>query len=199
MPAAVELFAPGGPRAPDRLLFVGRLSAQKGLAVLLRALPDVEPAVSLDVIGEGPDGDSLRRLAAGVGIAARVRWHGTLPQSRLAEFYRTATALVVPSVDEGLGLVAVEAHLCEAPVVAFDSEGLRDVVADGETGLLVPKVDAAALGAALNRLLRRADRGATLGVEGRRRALERFAPDAVARRYLGIYRDAISHSHDRTR
>jgi len=194
MPADVELFTPDGARVRDRLLFVGRLSAQKGLSLLIRALRELPTAVTLDVIGDGPDAAGLRGLAATVGVAHRIRWHGALPQSRLVDFYRAATALVVPSIDEGLGLVAVEAHLCEAPVVAFDSGGLPDVVADGETGLLVPHVDASALAAALNGLLSRADVGAALGAQGRRRALERFTPAAVARRYAGIYRDAISHS-----
>jgi glycosyltransferase involved in cell wall biosynthesis len=196
MPAAVELFTPGPGRAPDRLLFVGRLSAQKGLAFLLRAMGALPPAISLDVVGEGPEADSLRQIATDVGVSDRVRWHPAMPQSRLADFYRAATAVVIPSVDEGLGLVAVEAQLCEAPVVAFDSGGLRDVVANDQTGVLVATVDVSSLAAGLKRLLNRADRGAALGAAGRAHALERFAPDAVARRYAAIYQDAINHSTD---
>jgi glycosyltransferase involved in cell wall biosynthesis len=173
------------------------LSKQKGLATLLRAMVEVRSSISLDVIGDGPEGDALRGLAASLGVASRVRWHGALPQSRLAAFYRGATAVVVPSVDEGLGLVAVEAQLCEAPVVAFDSGGLRDVIADNETGTLVTRIDASALAAGIERLFDRADRGAALGAAGRIRALDRFAPEAVARRYASIYRDAINHSDDR--
>jgi glycosyltransferase involved in cell wall biosynthesis len=196
MPAAVELFAPGEGRAPDRLLFVGRLSAQKGLATLLHALSELPPAISLDIVGDGPESGSLRALAASLGVATRVRWHSAMPQPRLAEFYRSATAVVVPSVDEGLGLVAVEAHLCATPVVAFDSGGLRDVVTDGETGILVATINPPALATGLKRLLSRADKGAALGAAGRARALERFAPEAVARRYAAIYRDAISYRYD---
>jgi glycosyltransferase involved in cell wall biosynthesis len=197
MPADVELFSPDGPRAPDRLLFVGRLTAQKGLDVLLRALSEVSPDVSLDVVGDGPEGEGVRQLSASLGLAARVRWHPPMSQGALVDFYRAATALVVPSVGEGLGLVAVEAHLCETPVVAFDSGGLRDVVAHGETGVLATDVGAAALAAGLNELLRRSDRGAALGREGRRRALARFAPQSVARVYAAIYREAIRHFDQR--
>jgi glycosyltransferase involved in cell wall biosynthesis len=197
MPADVELFSPGGARAPNRLLFVGRLTPQKGVDLLLRAMAELPRDVSLDVVGDGVEADALRRLAISLELAPRVRWHPPMPQSGLVDFYRAATALVVPSVDEGLGLVAVEAQLCETPVVAFDSGGLRDIVSDGETGILVRSVSAAALAVALSDLLRRPDRGASLGRAGRARALERFAPDAVARHYVGIYEEAISHFHHR--
>jgi glycosyltransferase involved in cell wall biosynthesis len=197
MPVDVELFSPGGARARNRLLFVGRLAAQKGLDHLLRALAELPPDVSLDVVGDGPDGDRLRRTAASLGVSSRVTWHGALPQPRLVEHYRTATALVVPSVDEGLGLVAVEAQLCEAPVVAFDSGGLRDIVVDGESGILVRPPSSETLAAALRALLLRPDQGAALGRAARAGALARFAPDVVGRRYAAIYLDAINHFRDR--
>jgi glycosyltransferase involved in cell wall biosynthesis len=197
MPVDVSLFSPGASRAPGRLLFVGRLTEQKGVDLLLRALAKLPPRISLDVIGNGPDEDRLRVLATSLNLAERVRWHHAMPQAALVEFYRTATAVVVPSIDEGLGLVAVEAQLCEAPVVAFDSGGLRDVVIHGETGLLAPEVTAEGLVRALSELLERSDHGAAFGMAGRLRALERFSPDVVARRYTAIYREAIDHSNDR--
>lgn len=197
MPAEVALFSPDGARAPNRLLFVGRLTAQKGVDLLLRALAELPSNVSLDVVGDGVEAEALRRLAASLGVAPRVRWHPPVPQQRLVDFYRAATALVVPSVEEGLGLVAVEALLCETPVVAFDSGGLRDVVVNGETGVLVPSISATAIATALNDLLRRSDRGASLGRAGRLRALASFAPEAAARRYVAIYQEAIHHFRDR--
>jgi glycosyltransferase involved in cell wall biosynthesis len=193
MPADVQRFSPAGDRARDRLLFVGRLLPQKGVEYALRALVALPPEVSLDVVGDGPDSERLRRIVASLGLSARVRWHGAMPQARLVDFYRAATALVVPSVDEGLGLVAVEAQLCETPVVAFDSGGLRDVVVDGETGVLVPSVNSETLAAALRALLARPDQGASFGRAARAAALARFAPDAVGRRYAAVYRDAINH------
>lgn len=194
MPVATDIFSPGGARASDRLLFVGRLNAQKGLEFALRALAAMRHPVSLDVIGDGDDRATLEALAASLGVAEHVRWHGALPQPRLVEFYRSATALVVPSLEEGLGLVAVEGQLCETPVVAFASGGLPDVVQDGRTGVLVPPGDAGALTRALDDLLDRPDRGAALGAAGRLHALATFAPESVARRYAGIYRNAIASS-----
>jgi glycosyltransferase involved in cell wall biosynthesis len=197
MPVDVSLFTPGTSRARDRLLFVGRLTEQKGVDLLLRALANLPREISLDVVGDGPEADGLRVLASSLDLGERVRWHHARPQAALVELYRTATAVVVPSVDEGLGLVAVEAHLCEAPVVAFDSGGLRDVVIDGETGRLAADVTADGLAGALMELLERPDRGASFGRTGRARALERFSPDVVARRYAAIYREAIDHFNDR--
>ena len=187
MPVATELFSPGGQRQPNRILFVGRLNTQKGIEMLLRALSLTQFMVTLDVIGDG-DGVRLREIAEGLGVTERVRWIGALPQHKLTEYYRSAAALVVPSVNEGLGLVAVEAQLCETPVIAFDSGGLSDVVQNDRTGILVTEISAGALAAAIDSLLARPDRGAALGAAGRLHALATFAPESVARRYADLYR-----------
>ncbi len=191
MPVVPDLFSPPTSRPADaRLLFVGKLNTQKGIAHLLRAMAVMRADCTLDVVvGVGSRDDEARSLARDLGVVNRVRWHPLLPQARLAELYRQATVLVMPSVDEGLSLVAIEAQLSETPVVAFDSGGLPDVLEDGATGLLVPPADHQALAAALDRVLNLPDRGAAMGREGRRFALERFAPDAVARRYAAIYRE----------
>lgn len=191
MPVATDLFAPGGDRHERRLLFVGRLNAQKGIALLLDALARMESPAHLDVIGDGPDAGELRRQASSLGLDARVRWHGPLPQPRLAEFYRSAAALVVPSRDEGFGLVAVEAQLCETPVVAFASGGLADVIEDGVTGYLVPPGDAGALASRLDQVLASGSRAA-IGKAGRQAALARFAPESVARRYRLLYESVLA-------
>jgi glycosyltransferase involved in cell wall biosynthesis len=195
MPVAAELFSPGGRRNQKRLLFVGRLNKQKGIELLLHAISRIpDSAIQLDVVGDGDDREALQQLASGLGIADRVHWQGTMPQPRLVDFYRGAAALIVPSVDEGLGLVAVEAQLCETPVVAFDSGGLPDIVQHDRTGVLVRDIDAGALAAAIVSLLERDDRGAALGAAGRLHALATFAPESVARRYADIYRSAIARS-----
>jgi len=188
MPVATSLFSPGGHREPKRLLFVGRLNAQKGIETLLRALAQTRSDASLDVIGDGADETRLRELAGELGIASRVRWIGSMPQQQLTAHYRSAAAVVVPSINEGLGLVAVEAQLCETPVIAFDSGGLSDVVQNDRTGVLVKETSAGALAAAIDSLLARPDRGATLGAAGRLYAIATFSTDAVARRYADLYR-----------
>jgi glycosyltransferase involved in cell wall biosynthesis len=188
MPVATDLFSPGGQRQGNRLLFVGRLNQQKGIELLLRALAVTTSKPSLDVVGDGPDGERLKALAGQLEIADRVNWVGALPQEKLREYYRSATALVVPSTNEGLGLVAVEAQLCETPVIAFHSGGLSDVVADGRTGVLIEDISASALAQGIDSLLASSDRGASLGAAGRLHALATFAPESVARRYATIYK-----------
>ena len=94
-------------------------------------------------------------------------------------------------MDEGLGLVAVEALLSETPVVAFDSGGLPDVVVPGETGTLVPPQRPDLLARALDELLSLPDQGASLGRIGRARMLATFSPAAVAARYREVYAAAL--------
>ena len=197
MPVNVELFSPltgavAGPRSPDRFLFVGRLNEQKGIALLLEALAASGSGASLDVVGDGDGRAALESRARALGVAARVRWLGAQSQEQLVPLYRAATAVVVPSEGEGLGLVAVEAQLCETPVIAFRSGGLPDVVSDGTTGLLTPPGDISALAAAMDAMLTRDDRGASLGKAGRDAALARFSPNVVASHYASIYESVIN-------
>jgi glycosyltransferase involved in cell wall biosynthesis len=191
MPVATDLFEPGERRGDSRLLFVGRLNEQKGVEHLLHALAAMKTPAKLDIVGDGPNRAELERLASELGIASRIRWHGQVRHSALPALYQQAAAVVVPSVDEGLGLVAVEALLCETPVVAFDSGGLRDVIQHEKTGLLVKPGDRAALASTLDDLLARDGRGGQLGRAGRLYALSAFAPESAARRYAEIYRQVL--------
>jgi len=191
MPVATDLFEPGERRDDSRLLFVGRLNQQKGAEHLLHALAAMKTPAKLDIVGDGPNRADLEKLAGELGIASRIRWHGQVRQSALPALYQQAAAIVVPSVDEGLGLVAVEALLCEAPVVAFDSGGLRDVIQHEKTGLLVKPGDRAALARTLDDLLARDGRGSQLGRAGGLYALSAFAPESAARRYAEIYRQVL--------
>ena len=194
MPVRAELFCPDESRRSiePRFLFVGRLNEQKGVVHLLHALARMRGGAALDVVGDGADAAALHALADELGIAARVRWIPSVRQEELPALYRGATALVLPSRDEGLGLVAVEAQLCGTPVVASRSGGIPDVVEDGVTGLLVPPAEPAALAAAMDAVLARPDRGAALGASGRQAALARFTPEAAGRRYAALYADALA-------
>jgi len=192
MPVDDTLFRPGGDRRRDRLLFVGKLNAQKGIDHLLHALAMMRHRPMIDiVVGVGSVPTDAQALAERLGLTKQLQWHPLVAQAALAEFFRTATALVAPFVDEGLGLVVVEAQLCEAPVVAFRSGGLPDIVQHERTGLLVSPGDPGALATALDRLLDLEDQGAEWGREGRRHAVATFAPSAAAGRYLEVYRRVI--------
>ena len=192
MPADTTLFVPGSDRHASRLLFVGRLNAQKGVARLLDALASSTSGAALDIVGDGTDRAALERHAIAAGVADRVTWHGALPQRTLVPFYQRATALVIPSELEGLGLVGVEAQLCETPVIAFCSGGLTDIVRDGVSGLLVPPGDPSALVAAIDRIIADPARAASLGRAGRAQALATFSPVAAASAYQKVYTEAIA-------
>ncbi len=140
------------------LLFVGRLNAQKGAADLLSALaqPALREALGeglVHIVGEGADREILLARANQLGISDRLQWHGVLKPEALAALYQRAIAVVMPSREEGLGLVAVEAQLCGAAVVAYDSGGIRDVVNPAFGGTLVNVGDIDALTAAITVLL----------------------------------------------
>ena len=193
MPVDADLFRPapaGHPRG--RLLFVGRLTAQKGVDALLRAFARMRTPAPLVIAGDGPERAALGALAESLGVEGRIEWRGALPQPELAGLYRTSRAVVVPSREEGLGLVAVEAHLSGTPVVAFASGGLPDVVRDGENGWLVEPGDDGALAAALDAAMADGDRAHALGASGRAAALDRFTPRGVAARYAGIYERVLA-------
>lgn len=193
MPVSIALFSPGtASRARDRFLFVGRLNQQKGIALLIQALAASTGGAALDVVGDGDDRGALESTARALGIPDRVRWHGRRSQEELVPLFREATAVVIPSEGEGLGLVAVEAQLCGAPVIAFRSGGLTDVVEDGTTGVLTPPGDVRALAAAMDAMLARSDHGAAMGAAGRTAALARFSPDVVAAHYATIY-ESVKH------
>lgn len=193
MPVAVEKFAAHGSREANRFLFAGRLNKQKGLDHLLRALAAMKQLAMLDVVGEGSDAADLKLLASQLGVSDRVTWHGQLKQPELVKMYQAATAVVVPSVDEGLGLVAAEALLCETPVIAFRSGGLTDIVEHERTGLLVTPGVTGELAQALDRVLESPEEAHRLAVTGRGHVLETLSPESAATRYATIYRDAIGH------
>lgn len=191
MPVVPELFHPGGERMADRLLFIGKLAPQKGLHHLLAALPRMRTRATVDVVGAGRvDDRSLREMADALGVADRITWHPLLSQAELAVLYRRAALHVIPAIDEGLGLTAVESLLSETPVVAFESGGVPDVVIPERTGLLVPPGDVDGLASALDRMLEDRALAARLGRDGREYALTRFSPDAVAQRYAELLRAA---------
>lgn len=196
MPVATSQFAPSDDRDENRIAFIGRLSAQKGIEAAIRAVARMRRSVVLDVIGDGPDRAALTELANQLGLSERVLWLGHVPHTSVPALLARASALVAPFTEEGLGLVAVEAQLCETPPVAFRSGGLTDIVEDEVTGLLVPPGDVDALAAGLERIVSNPTLRARLGAAGRAAALARFTPQAVAKQYSHIYNEAISDRAD---
>lgn len=156
---------------------VGRLVEVKGFDVLIRALAEVDPSVRLRLVGEGPQRPRLERLAADLGLLDRVTLVGALdnPYPELM----AADLVVVSSRTESLSMVLVEAVHLRRPVVATDcSQGVREVLADGALGRLVPPGDVSALGGAIDEAL--AAGSASIPPE---HAMGRYAQDEIAARF----------------
>ena len=174
-------------RNDSELLFVGRLSTQKGVELLIRAMPDivaVNPGCLLRVVGDGPDKDLLRNLCETLGIARNVKFAGAITNKRLPEFYQRAAMLVFPSTsEEGFGLVCVEALACGCPVIASDLLATREVVQDGETGLLFKRGDRGDLLGKILTLLANPVLCQKMGKAGRNFVTQRFDWSVVSQRY----------------
>lgn len=163
---------PGGP-----LVFAGRLSDEKGLDVLLRALPRVHPSVCLDVAGDGPDCARYRSMASELA-PGRVRFHGRLGKAELLTLMREASAVVVPSRwFENQPLIVLEAFACAVPVVCSNLGGLAELVESGVEGLLVPPGDPVALASALEHLTSDPGHAFEMGRAGRTKAVSSFDPE----------------------
>lgn len=172
------------------LLYAGRLVRWKGVEYLIRALPMLNPASTpLWIAGEGPYEEELRALAAKLGVTERVRFLGRVEQPKLAALYRSCSTLVATSfVNETFGMALCEAMACGAPVVASDFGGFREVVVDGETGLLVHPQDPDDLAGKINTLLADRDLAARMGAAGMQRVNDLFSWRAVADRLEEVYR-----------
>jgi glycosyltransferase involved in cell wall biosynthesis len=181
--------------APEqpRILCVGRLVPIKGHEVLLRAFAELcrlLPSARLAVAGEGPLRPSLRKLAADLGVDDRVEFLGRIVPVQ-PELERSAV-VAVPSLGEGFGMAALEAQERARPVVASAVGGLPEIVEDGVSGLLVPAGDAAALAAALARLLGDPALARRMGGAGRKRALALFGRRRCAERTELLYLEALA-------
>jgi glycosyltransferase involved in cell wall biosynthesis len=150
------------------------------------------PGVQVRVVGRGPEWPMLSRLHAELGLGDSVTLLGDLTRERLAEEYVNATVFCLPSVQEGFGIVFLEAMAAELPVVACRIAAVPEVVLDGVTGLLSDPRDPGALADLIERLIVDPALARRLGREGRRRALG-FSPRHVAERFL----HAVHSSQDR--
>ena len=142
---------------PDRLLWVGRLASEKGCHYLLAALALLRSRgvhCSLDVVGSGPELERLQAQATQLGLGEQVAFHGYVPYGpELFALYRQASALIVPSLSEGLPQVILEALAAGVPVVASAVGGIPALLRDHETGLLVPPADVPALAEAIAQIV----------------------------------------------
>jgi starch synthase len=198
---------------PDRpsVIFVGRITRQKGLPLFLRAAAELPPEVQLVLCAGAPDTDEIAAEVQGLvdGLAADregVVWiREMLPRPDVVTLLTAATVFACPSIYEPLGIVNLEAMACETAVVATATGGIPEVVVNGETGWLVPIEQAtdgtgtpldpdryvADFAAALVEAVDDPERARERGLAGRARAQEQFSWPAIAGQTLDIYRSLL--------
>ncbi|MFE9357746.1 glycogen synthase [Streptomyces olivaceoviridis] len=184
------------------VLFVGRITRQKGVPHLLRAVRDIDPGTQVVLCAGAPDTpeierefqelfEELRRVRGGVFWIPQM-----LPRTEVIQLLTHATVFACPSVYEPLGIVNLEAMACGTPVVASRVGGIPEVVDDGRTGLLVDVDDGfeSGLARALDAVLGDPDAARRMGEAGRARAVGEFGWDAVARRTAGLYEEIVKQA-----
>jgi starch synthase len=164
------------------VVFVGRITRQKGVPVLLRAAAQLDPEVAGLV-------EELRKTRAGV-----IWLSGMLSKREVIQLLSHSTLFACPSVYEPLGIVNLEAMACGTAVVASKVGGIPEVVADGETGLLVPPDDPDALAESITALTRDRDRAKAMGAAGRERAQSQFDWGKIAGQTAELYRSVVAGS-----
>ena len=173
---------------------VARLSVEKGLDVLLRAvalLVGEGLPVRAVLAGDGPQRAKLEALADQLGLSARLELRGEVPHERVPSVLAELDVFAMPSRAEGFGVAALEAAAMELPVVASNVDGIPDVVDDGRTGLLVAPGDAAALAGAIRRLASDASLRAEMGRAGRALVEERYRWEENVSQMERLYRHLI--------
>jgi glycosyltransferase involved in cell wall biosynthesis len=185
-----SIIPPTTAQAGNRLLFVGRLTAFKGVPILLQAMQTVReahPDVHLTVVGDGPDRALLERMSTDLGLDANVSFVGSRAPSDVAELLGATDVFVLPSFAEGVPVVLMEALAAEVPVVTTRIAGVGELVEEGVSGLLVPPSDAGSLAAAIGELLADPARRRSMGAAGRRTVIEHFDSITEARRLLSLF------------
>jgi len=180
------------------VIFVGRITRQKGVPVLLRAAAALDPSAQLVLCAGAADTQELGAEVASLVAELQATRTGVLwipemlPKPEIIQLLTHALAFVCPSVYEPLGIVNLEAMACSTAVVASRVGGIPEVVDDGVNGLLVPPDDPKSLADALNQLLRDPGRAEAMGQAGRERAVTEFSWQMVAAQTAGLYESLVT-------
>ena len=195
IPYFTEYPALSGDESENLILFSGRVVAEKGLELLLRAaalLPrDLNWRLAVD--GDGPELTNLKKLAASLKLEEKVQFCGWLNKEKHWEIFRKAAVVAVPSIwPEPFGLVGIEAMSYAKPVVAFAVGGIPEWLKDGETGYLIPPYDHRQMAEKIAFLLRNREAARQMGINGRNFAEETFTQDKHVNRLTEIYKTVLN-------
>ena len=180
-------------RAENSLLLVTNTEdRKKGVLYLFQAMQRLPEEIKLTVVDEVKKRNYASVLIEEMGLQARVTFTGRLSTEDLVKQYNTASVVVVPSVYEGFGLPAAEASACAAPVIATSGGALPEVVADGESGLVVPPMDPEALAEAIRALLSNPVLRERMGNKGRERVQQLFTWQKAAKEHTEYFLEVIN-------
>ncbi|MGA2964994.1 MAG: glycosyltransferase [Terriglobales bacterium] len=192
------LFSPNPPTIEPidpEILIVGNLLPSKGQELVLRALASLRPSfpqLRCRLIGEGPDRTHLEALAHDLHIGNQVHFAGRRSRSEVAEAMRRCSVFVLPSRNEGLGCVYLEAMSCAKPAIACRGQGIEDVIEHGRNGWLIPADGLEALAQGISALIGSPDLRARMGTAARQTILEKLTLSHQAQRLASIYRQAVA-------
>ena len=188
-PALLDLIPE---QSPDvRILFLGRITAAKGISELLEAFAQVRkrnPSVVLALAGDG-DLEAARQSARALGVADAVEVHGWVGTEEKQALLQSSNVFVLPSYTEGLPMALLEAMAAGLAVVATGVGGIPDVIADGLSGLLIAPRSTAALAAALDKAVSDQQLRKNLGQEAKRRIRAQFMPDQIVTEIESLYKE----------
>lgn len=202
MPVNIQRFSPSKRRlAPSAhpegktektktILCVAKYTKQKRLDTLIEALSLLKDE-GLDfkaiLIGEGEEEENLKKMIQTQALSKEITLLPLMSQQELSRYYSESDLVVLPSVDEGFGLVLVEAQLCQTPVIGADSGGIPDIIEPEKTGLLFPPGEAHSLAYSINRILTDKELARNLTLNAYQKARKRFSPENTAQEFIKIY------------
>lgn len=194
-PNGVDLtkFVPPSNSREPLILYVGSLIKRKGVVYLLEAMSEIAevyPASRLMVVGDGPERPSLEKRVTDLGLTGRVTFAGPQSPTQVRQWMQRAKVFVLPSVEEGLGVVLLEALACGTPIVASRVGGIPDVVTP-DVGLLVPPANSDLLVRAIGRLLSNDQEWAEMSKNARTRAEKHYDWHQIAAQFITIYQEIV--------
>ena len=178
-----------------RILQIGKLTRGKGVFTTVEAFESARaelPGASLHFVGDGPDELELLRWARDAGLADQVTHHGWVGRSEVYRLIESSQVVVLPSEAEGLPMSLLEAMARAVPVISTPVGGVRDLLADGECGVLVPVGNSPALAAGLVRVLSEPGYASEIGLRGRQRVLARYSTDLFASAMRDLMLEALT-------
>jgi glycosyltransferase involved in cell wall biosynthesis len=189
-------FRPNGSQGEENTItFIGRLDRMKGIHILIQAFTQLREKgwdMHLDIIGDGPEKNTLKQLAVNSRLHEHISFYGEV--ENVAPYLQRSTLFVLPSLSEGLSNVLLEAMACGLPVIAARTGGNPDIIQNGVNGLLVDLENPEQLSKAVERLLSDRSFADRLGVQARKTIEERYSMDQVVEHYQTLYSDLVPSS-----